>query len=54
MNRWSDDQRVIIKFLWNEEADARDTAEGLQAQFDEHAYQLRMIRFCIAEAQLGR
>jgi hypothetical protein len=33
------DQRVIIKFLWNERADARQIADRLQAQFAEHAYQ---------------
>jgi hypothetical protein len=37
------DQRVFIKFLWNEGADARDIAARLQAQFAEHAYQLRTI-----------
>jgi hypothetical protein len=34
------DQRVIIKFLWNERADTRQIAARLQAQFVEHAYQL--------------
>jgi hypothetical protein len=32
------DQRVIIKFLWNERADARKTAARLQEQFAKHAY----------------
>jgi hypothetical protein len=32
------DQRVIIKFFWNEGADARDIAARLQAKFAEHAY----------------
>jgi hypothetical protein len=27
------DQRVIVKFLWNEEADARDIANRLQTDF---------------------
>jgi hypothetical protein len=35
------DQRVIIKFLWNEKADARDIIARWQAQFNEHIYQLR-------------
>jgi hypothetical protein len=48
------DQRVIIKFLWNEAADARDIADRLQAQFGEHVYQFRTIRFWIAEIRLGR
>jgi hypothetical protein len=43
------DQRVIIKFLWNEGADARQIADILQAQFTEHSYQLRTVRFWIAE-----
>jgi hypothetical protein len=34
------DQRVIIKILWNEEANARQIADRLQAQLVEHAYQL--------------
>jgi hypothetical protein len=48
------DQRVIIKFLWNEGADARDIGDKLQVQFGEHVYQLRTIRFWIAETRLGR
>jgi hypothetical protein len=34
------DQRIIIKFVLNEKADARDIADRLQAQFDKHAYKL--------------
>jgi hypothetical protein len=34
------DQRMIIKFLWNERADACQIAARLQAQFAEHTYQL--------------
>jgi hypothetical protein len=34
------DQRVIIKFVWNEGSDASQIAARLQAQFAEHAYQL--------------
>jgi hypothetical protein len=43
------DQRVIVKFLWNEGADARKITGKLQAQFAEHVYQLRTVRFWIAE-----
>jgi hypothetical protein len=39
------DQRMIIKFLLNEGPDACDIADKLQAQFGEHVYVLRMIRF---------
>jgi hypothetical protein len=35
------DQRVIIKFLWNEAADASQIAARLQAQFAEHIYQFK-------------
>jgi hypothetical protein len=48
------DQRVIIKFLWNEEADVRQIAARLQAQFAEHAYQLRTVQFLITEIRRGR
>jgi hypothetical protein len=48
------DQRVIITFLLNERADARDITDRLQAQFGEHAYKVRTIQFWIAEAWLGR
>jgi hypothetical protein len=34
------DQRVIVKFLWNEGTDAHKIAARLQVQFAEHAYQL--------------
>jgi hypothetical protein len=45
---------VIIKFLWNERADARQIAARLQAQFVEHAYQLRTVQFWITEIRRGR
>jgi hypothetical protein len=48
------DQRVIITFLLNQRADARDIADRLQAQSGEHAYKVRTIQFWIAEACLGR
>jgi hypothetical protein len=41
--RMDHDQRVIIKFLFNEKADARDIADRLQAQFDEHAHTIRTV-----------
>jgi hypothetical protein len=34
------DQRVIIKFLWKDRANARQIAAKLQAQFIEHVYKL--------------
>jgi hypothetical protein len=48
------DQRVIIKFLWNEGADAHQIADRLQAQFIEHSYQLKTVRFWIIEIWGGR
>jgi hypothetical protein len=32
------DQRVIIKFLWNDGVDARQIAARLQVQFAKHIY----------------
>jgi hypothetical protein len=46
------DQRVIIKFLWNDGADARKIADTLWEQFAEYCYQPRTVRFWIAE--IGR
>jgi hypothetical protein len=46
------DQRVIIRFLWNEEIDAHEIAHRLQAQFGEHANKFRTIQFWIAEVRL--
>jgi hypothetical protein len=48
------DQRVIIKFLWNEGTDARDIAARLQAQFAKHADRLRTVQFWITEIRLDR
>jgi hypothetical protein len=48
------DQRVIINFLWNEGADARQIATRLQAQFAEHAYQFQTVEFWITEIRRGR
>jgi acetyl/propionyl-CoA carboxylase alpha subunit len=42
-------QRVIIKFLWNEKANARQIAARLQKQLTKHAYQLRTVQFWITE-----
>jgi hypothetical protein len=48
------DQRVIIKFLWNEEVDAHQIAARLQGHFFEHAYQLQTVQFWIIEIRRGR
>jgi hypothetical protein len=47
-------QRVIIRFLWNEGADAGQIAARLQGQFVEHVYQLRTVQFWIIEIWRGR
>jgi hypothetical protein len=47
------DQRVIIRFLWNEGIDTNQITARLQAQFGEHAYKLRTIRFWISGASFS-
>jgi hypothetical protein len=39
------DQRMIIKFLLNKRANARDIADRVQAQSAEHAYKLQTVQF---------
>jgi hypothetical protein len=48
------DQRVIIKFLFNERHDANQILERLEAQFQEDAYSLRSVQFWIGEMKRGR
>jgi hypothetical protein len=48
------DQRVIIRFLWNEGVDINQITAKLQAQFGEHVYKLQMVQFWIDEVQFGR
>jgi transposase len=48
------DQRVIIKFLWNEGANARQITARLQRQFAEHVYQFQTVQFWITEIRSGR
>jgi hypothetical protein len=47
------DQRVIIKFLSNEGADASQITARLQELFVEHAYQNRTVQFWITEIRRG-
>jgi hypothetical protein len=47
------DQRVIIRFLWNEGIDANQITARLQEQFNKHAYKLRTVWFWIAEVWFG-
>jgi hypothetical protein len=47
------DQRAIIKFLWNEGADARQIVTRLQAHIGEHSSQLRTVQLCIVEIRDG-
>jgi hypothetical protein len=48
------DQRMIIRFFWNEGIDANQITAKFQTQFCEHAYKLRTVRFWIAEVRFGR
>jgi hypothetical protein len=48
------DQRVIIKFLWNEKTNAHEITQRLQAQFHEEAYTFRTIQFWIGELHRAR
>jgi hypothetical protein len=43
------DQRVIIKFRWNEETDAQKIRQRLQGQYYEEADALRIVQSCIGE-----
>jgi hypothetical protein len=47
------EQRVIIKILFNEGADARQIAERLRAQFHEDACALPTVQFWITELRRG-
>jgi hypothetical protein len=46
------DQRVIIRFLWNDGIDAHEITHRLQQQFIKHAYALQTVRFWIAEVRI--
>jgi hypothetical protein len=46
-------QKVIIRFLSNEEIAANEITTRFQAQFAEHAYKLRTVRFWIDEVRCG-
>jgi hypothetical protein len=48
------EQFVVIKFLFNEAADARPTGEGLTAQFREDVSALRTVQFWTTELRRGR
>jgi hypothetical protein len=48
------DQRVIIKFLHNEEADTHDIIQRFQTQFAQNAYAFRTVQFWIDEVCRGR
>jgi hypothetical protein len=48
------DQRVIIRFLSNEGIGADEITTRLQAQFGEHTYKVRTVRFWVTEVRFGR
>jgi hypothetical protein len=47
------EQRVIIKFLFNDELDPRQIVEELEAQFHEDAYSLCAVQFWIGKVRRG-
>jgi transposase len=49
-----DEQRLIIKFLFNDGLDADQITEKLSAQFNEDAYSLRTVQLWIGELRRGR
>jgi hypothetical protein len=46
------DQRVIIRFLWNEGIDVDKITHRIHAQFGEYVHKLQTVRFWIAEVRL--
>jgi hypothetical protein len=48
------DQRMIIRFVHNERADAHDTIRRLQETFAQDAYALRTVQFWISKVPRGR
>jgi hypothetical protein len=47
--RMEHEQRVIIKFLFNDGLNTRQIVKKLEAQFHEDAYSLHTVQFCIGE-----
>jgi transposase len=48
------EQRLIIKFLFNDGLDAPQITEKLSAQFSEDADSLRTVQFWVVELRRGR
>jgi hypothetical protein len=49
-----DDQRAIIKFLFNGRCDANQIVDRLEAQFHGDVYSLRGFHFRTGEIKIGR
>jgi transposase len=47
------EQRLLIKFLFNDGLDAHEITEKLSAQFNENAYSLRTVQFWVGELRRG-
>jgi hypothetical protein len=47
------EQKLIIKFLFNDALDAHQITETLSAQFNEDAYCLRTVQFWVGELRRG-
>jgi hypothetical protein len=48
------EQRVIIRFLYNEEVPAEAITTRLRAQYDEDAYKLRTVQDSCTKLRMGR
>jgi hypothetical protein len=48
------EQRLIMKFLFNDSLDAHQITEKLSAQFNEDAYSLRTVHFWVGALRRGR
>jgi hypothetical protein len=48
------EQRVIVKFRFNDRLDARQITEELRLQFYEDAYSFHMVQFWIGEVPRDR
>jgi hypothetical protein len=48
------DQRVVIKFLFNEHCNANQIVERVETQFREDIYSLRSVQFWSGEIKRGR
>jgi hypothetical protein len=48
------EQRVIIRFLYNEEVPSKQITTRLRAQYDEDGYKLRTVQDWCTKSRMGR